>query len=286
MLKKRVFPFYRALPLGLLLCFLVGVTPVWGQLRAQPLKSSYDVLDAASSDDDEGMLVDKGLRIGPVVGYCFSSEEERTCPIYGFDIQLYRAPIHESSSHQSGFSHLQAGSLQRRRQNGSPLSFRFSGMNTLEDTWPDREEDEENGTNSLFEASSKSGGIRDSVEAEPELDHGGTLSGIFEFVLPIVVEHGILIEPFLGGGMSYVRRGNNEMPNVSALAPNWVPVLSYGLSFATVGRSGIGLRLQFRTFVFFPNNLEYIAPEGNRFRIDDISVIKRTSLIVGVNFEL
>ena len=137
MLKKRVFPFYRALPLGLLLCLFVGTAPAFGQETFAESLVSEDLQAVAS------------------YGYCFGSElSNEKCRTVMLNVQWFdflttlRRWFSGSSDNTSQLDYLgypqrsmnrtsSLGRMRRMAGNGlTDLALQGTAQSQSRDTWP------------------------------------------------------------------------------------------------------------------------------------------------------
>lgn len=286
MKKKAVTNFYRALPLGLLLCLLMGTAPAFGQ--------GDDSL--AFGQVDESLLVERGFRASALVGPCFHSGATRdSCPFFVVQLEWTGSYDNDDQNNQSNFLRFKPGSFLPMRVfggKGGPTGVNVTGTVAYgsSDMIPDPDCPPggcENGRNALLaKQSAKAGGH--SAIAEDSLQrsvahHRGTMIGLLEFGLPIPIEPKFLAQPFVGFGYAYVREGKAKAPNRYAVARQGMAALSYGLGVSARINKRVDLLFQYRTTVFFTGELKYIDAEDRRFE-EEVSTVTTSSLLFGIGY--
>lgn len=277
MQKKSVTNCYRAFPLGLFLCVLVGIVPVFGQ-----------GLDS--------LIVERGFRVSALVGPCFHSGATReSCPFFLVQLEWTGSYDEAGQNNQSNFLRFNPGSSlpSRFRLGGKsgPTGINVSGTISYgsDDMIPDPPCPPIIGcapTAMLAKQSAKAGGH--SAIAEDSLQrsvahHRGMMIGLLEFGLPIPVEPKFLVQPFVGFGYAYVREGKAKAPNRYAVARQGMAALSYGLGVSARLNKRFDLRVQYRTTVLFTGDVEYIDAESQRF-VEETATVTTSSLMFGMGY--
>ena len=278
MSRKRSFPFCRALPLGLLLCLFVGTAPAFGQETFAESLVSEDLQAVAS------------------YGYCFGSElSNEKCRTVMLNVQWFdflttlRRWFSGSSDNTGKLDYLgypqrsmnrtsSLGRMWRMAGDGSTdLALQGTAQSQSRDTWPPPV-----GGGTGPQSIAKTDGAFKIAGNAPKVRHT-TISTTFELMLPIIVEPRFLLTPFAGGGLAHIIEQDQEGRDFSLQAMT-MPVLSYGLSASAYYRSGLVLMAQYRTLVFFPNQLHYVGPDGFEFINNDVGTVRSPALMFGVGY--
>ncbi len=281
MLRKRSFPFYRAFPLGLFLCVLVGVAPVFGQ-------------------DNESLIVEKGFQVNALAGPCFHSGATRaSCALLVVQLEWTGSFDQDDRNNLSNFLRFKPGS-------SLPSRFRVgdesgpTGINVAatvaygsDDMIPDPPCPLIGcGPPEMLAKQSARAGDLSVIAEDPlisdqryEANHRGVLIGLLEFGLPIPIVPKFIVKPYVGFGYAYVREGEAKAPNQFAVASQGMASLSYGLGVSVRISERVDFLVQTKSIVFFADSYTYIDPEGQRFA-EEYSTVATSSLLFGFALRL
>jgi len=283
MLKLRDIPLYATLSLLLFLCTVISAVPALGQREQDKARPSERPRSALPRED---------LRVGLFGGLCFDSENPKeVCWVAMLDVHFYGLPIYPRSS-RDGTAYppsSQSETLYRRpapvRRLGDDPAIvpEATVVYSFTDTWPPPGNGDPPAA--LPDQSAKGSGVSEVAKESPQVDHGGTLSVLAGFSLPIPVEPVFLVEPYVGFGFSYIFEGNQERANY-ALQSKGMPTISYGMGVTAHLKGRLDLIVQYRSLVFFPNTLEYVGPDAVPVTRNDYDTIDTSILLVGFGIRL
>ena len=285
MLKKTVTTFYRALPLSLLLCLLVGGTPVLGQT---PDSTFVDERVAKRLNQHYKQRVEDGFKFNAAVGMCFKSDPAtESCPTGQIDFRWIPAFNGSSDQRILPFSRTLSGwsPLRRGLGGGGSAYGGIGGAATFGrgDTWP--EPDPPGPPENAPTYSAKMGGAPARNDVQQKTKNNKTYTFLGQLMLVIPVQPRFLVELFVGGGFALIGEGEASAPNTVAIESQTVPALSYGISLTTPISDRVDFRIQYRGIVYYPDELMYIDSEGTRFT-RDVASVSTSSLLFGAGIRL
>lgn len=290
MLKKRVSPFYRALPLGLLLCFLVGVTPVLGQIRPD----SLETLTEQFADRFFPHRINDDYRLSLLIGTCFHAERSSEfCPLVQMDFRWMFTPSSNDGPGSSNFLPFQPGlfrPLMTDHDAGmAGFGLQGTGSYSSSDTWPDPPPPGGGMQSNAPRHSAKTGeGAAMAQEEQLKANHKGTITITpLELLVAIPIQPRILVEPFVGIGFATISEGTPK-PFDYAIEGKTMFAASYGVGLTIrlgeVSDMGpVDLRFLFRGNVYFAGDLTYIPLEDEPFR-HDVGTISTSNILFGIGY--